>query len=77
VSVSMPIRGMQRPPCGFWDGSASAHRMHDTKRGHFGLWTRADGDLGRWVHWLLTTHMRRSLCHHGYCDRDWQGNSGP
>ena len=41
------------------------------------LWTRADGDLGRWVHWLLTTYMRRSLCHHGHCDRDWQGNSGP
>jgi putative transposase len=37
----------------------------------------ANGDLSRWVHWLLTTHMRRSLCHHGHCERDWQGNSGP
>ena len=28
---------------------------------HLVLWPRADGDLSRWMHWLLTTHVRRYL----------------
>jgi hypothetical protein len=26
---------------------------------HMALWPRADGDVGRWMHWLMTTHVRR------------------
>jgi putative transposase len=25
---------------------------------HLALWPRQDGDLGEWMHWLLTTHVR-------------------
>ena len=28
---------------------------------HVVLWPHADGDLSRWMHWLLTTHVRRYL----------------
>jgi len=28
---------------------------------HLVLWPYADGDLGRWMHWLLTSHVR---CYH-------------
>ena len=40
---------------------------------HFVLWPIMDGDLGRWMHWLLTSHVRR---HHKRYDTDghiWQG----
>jgi putative transposase len=30
---------------------------------HLVLWPRGDGDLSRWMHWLLTTHVRRYLRH--------------
>src|SRR5208283_4453043 len=26
---------------------------------HLALWPLGDGDLGRWMHWLLTAHVRR------------------
>ena len=40
---------------------------------HLVAWPRADGDLSRWMQWLLTSHVRR---HHGrYRSRGhiWQG----
>ena len=35
-----------------------------TNHFHLVLWPRADGDLSRWMHWLLTTHVRRYLRHY-------------
>ena len=42
---------------------------------HFHLVIRphADGDLGRWMHWLSTTHVRRYLRHYGHSGHVWQG----
>jgi putative transposase len=37
------------------------------------LWPRADGDLSRWMHWLLTTHVRRYLGHYRHSGHVWQG----
>jgi putative transposase len=40
---------------------------------HAVLWPEADGDLAAWVHWVLTTHVRRyNLCH-GLSGHVWQG----
>src|SRR5271157_566284 len=30
---------------------------------HLALWPLGDGDLGRWMHWLLTAHVRRYQRH--------------
>src|ERR1700677_1902268 len=30
---------------------------------HLALWPHEDGDLSRWMHWLMTTHVRRYLRH--------------
>jgi putative transposase len=40
---------------------------------HLVLWPRADGDLSRWMHWLLTTHVRRYLRHYRHSGHVWQG----
>jgi putative transposase len=42
---------------------------------HFHLVVRpnADGDLSRWMQWLLTTHVRRYLAHYGHSGHVWQG----
>ncbi len=42
---------------------------------HFHLLLRpyGDGDLSRWMHWLLTTHVRRHHRCHGTDGRIWQG----
>ena len=42
---------------------------------HFHLILRphADGDLSRWMQWLLTTHVRRYLKHYGHTGHVWQG----
>ena len=32
---------------------------------HLVLWPQADGDLSRWMQWLLTTHVRRYHEHYG------------
>lgn len=40
---------------------------------HLVLWPRADGDLSRWMHWLLTTHVRRYLKRYGHSGHVWQG----
>ena len=42
---------------------------------HFHLVLRPykDLDLGRWMHWLLTAHVRRHQSRHGTIGRIWQG----
>jgi len=34
---------------------------------------RADGDLGRWMQWLMTSHVRRHHRRHGTSGHVWQG----
>jgi len=40
---------------------------------HLVLWPRADGDLSRWMQWLLTSHVRRYRRTHGGSGHVWQG----
>ncbi len=42
---------------------------------HFHLVVRphADGDLSRWMQWLLDTHVRRYVKYHGHSGHLWQG----
>ena len=40
---------------------------------HFILWPLRDGDLGRWMHWLLTAHVQRHRRRHLTVGRIWQG----
>ncbi len=40
---------------------------------HLVLWPHADGDLGRWMQWLMTTHVRRHHRVHGSSGHVWQG----
>jgi len=40
---------------------------------HLVLWPRHDGDISRWVHWLLTTHVRRYQKHYHSSGHIWQG----
>ena len=40
---------------------------------HLVVWPSADGELSRWMHWLLTTHVRRYLRHYGHSGHVWQG----
>lgn len=40
---------------------------------HLVLWPREDGDLGRWMQWLLTSHVRRYHRHYGSSGHVWQG----
>ena len=40
---------------------------------HLALWPHGDGDLSRWVHWLLSTHVRRYLWHYQRDGHVWQG----
>ena len=40
---------------------------------HLVLWPRNDGDLGRWMQWLLTSHVRRYHRHYGGSGHVWQG----
>ena len=40
---------------------------------HFVVWPFNDGDLSRWMHWLLTTHVRRYHLQRGSSGRVWQG----
>lgn len=40
---------------------------------HLVLWPFNDGDLGRWMHWLLTSHVRRYHKLRGTSGRVWQG----
>lgn len=40
---------------------------------HLILWPRKDGDLSRWMQWLLTAHVRRYHRHYGGSGHVWQG----
>jgi putative transposase len=41
---------------------------------HFSLWPYLDGDIGRWMHWLLTSHVQRyRLRWGGDKGHIWQG----
>jgi putative transposase len=40
---------------------------------HIVLLPAADGDLSRWMHWLLNTHVRRYHKHHHSSGHVWQG----
>ena len=40
---------------------------------HLALWPLGDGDLGRWMHWLLTAHVRRYQRHDHSTGHVWQG----
>jgi putative transposase len=40
---------------------------------HLVLWPRADGDLSRWMQWLMTAHVRRYHSHYGTSGHVWQG----
>jgi REP element-mobilizing transposase RayT len=40
---------------------------------HLVLRPQNDGDLGRWMQWLLTAHARRYHSHYGTTGHVWQG----
>ena len=40
---------------------------------HLVLWPLEEGDLSRWMHWPLHTHVRRYHRHHGSSGHLWQG----
>jgi putative transposase len=40
---------------------------------HLVLWPREDGDLSRWMQWLLTSHVRRYHRHYHSDGHVWQG----
>jgi putative transposase len=40
---------------------------------HLVAWPRADGELSRWMHWLLSSHVRRYHRRYGTYGRIWQG----
>lgn len=40
---------------------------------HLALWPRQDGDLSRFMQWLLTAHVRRSHHHYQSSGHVWQG----
>lgn len=40
---------------------------------HLVLWPRQDEDLGRWMQWLLTSHVRRYHKHYHSSGHVWQG----
>lgn len=40
---------------------------------HLVLWPRADGDLSKWMQWLMTSHVRRHHQHHQSSGHVWQG----
>ena len=40
---------------------------------HLALWPFADGDLSRWMQWLLTAHVRRYHRHYHSSGHVWQG----
>ena len=40
---------------------------------HLVVWPREDGDLSRWMQWLLTAHVRRYHRHYKTSGHVWQG----
>jgi len=44
-----------------------------TNHFHLLLWPHEDGDLSRWMQWLMTAHVRRYHRHYGTNGHVWQG----
>lgn len=44
-----------------------------TNHFHLLLWPHADGDLSRWMQWLMTSHVRRYHRHYHGSGHVWQG----
>ncbi len=40
---------------------------------HLVVWPQKDGDLSRWMHWVLNTHVRRYHQHYHSSGHIWQG----
>jgi putative transposase len=40
---------------------------------HLVLWPKRDGELSRWMQWLMTAHVRRYHRHYGTSGHVWQG----
>jgi putative transposase len=40
---------------------------------HLVLWPHGDGDLSRWMQWLMTAHVRRYHRHYHSSGHVWQG----
>jgi putative transposase len=40
---------------------------------HLVVWPKEDGDLSRWMHWVLITHVRRYHQHYHTSGHIWQG----
>ena len=40
---------------------------------HLVLWPKKEGELSRWMQWLLTSHVRRYHQHYGSSGHVWQG----
>jgi putative transposase len=40
---------------------------------HLVVWPRQDGELGEWMQWLMTTHVRRYHQHYHSSGHIWQG----
>lgn len=40
---------------------------------HLVLWPRRDGELSRWMQWLMTSQVRRYHSHYGSSGHVWQG----
>ena len=40
---------------------------------HLVAWPRKDGDLGKWMQWLMTSHVRRYHRHYDSSGHVWQG----
>jgi len=40
---------------------------------HLVVWPAQDGDLSRWMQWLMTSHVRRYHGHYGGSGHVWQG----
>src|SRR6478672_3384286 len=40
---------------------------------HLVLWPSGDGDLSRWMQWLMTSHVRRYHRQYGTAGHIWQG----
>ena len=40
---------------------------------HLVVWTHEDGDLGRWMQWLMTSHVRRYHRYYQSSGHVWQG----
>lgn len=44
-----------------------------TNHFHLLLWPHEDGDLSRWMQWLMTSHVRRYHRHYNSSGHIWQG----